>query len=267
MCRECGYSRTNFVSSVSTVRTASNILAIVAFCALCALASAACAASARRPGSTTAPPGDETATDGGTSVVPDATDTSVQIKDAGTDARAKLSCVEGSTDGGVLDVWVRRESNAVFIVVPALGVHERWLDLATPMRCDGDPRRATPRLTTVCSAQETSFTLDLTVDDGVLVATSSTREYGGRRTEPAMGPTRLPCGAHVVFHGLTFRDPRWTRFASPCLSKCLDRTELCVRPCAARHTGNDDELTPEGVACMQRCNEAEATCMEKCPPG
>ncbi len=188
--------------------------------------------------------------------------------EAGSDAGTRTkACMEGSTDGGALDVWVRREGKAIFIVVPMLGLHERWLDLDVPMRCDGDPRRATPRLTTVCSAQETSFALDLTVEDGALLAGSTTREYGGRRTDPAMRPVRLPCGARLVFHGLTFRDPKWKRFGSPCLSACLDRSEACTKPCVARFTNTEDELTDEGAACMQSCTEAEATCMERCPPG
>lgn len=193
-------------------------------------------------------------------------DAETRPEDSGTDARRR-GCIEGETDGGVFDVWVRREENAVFIAIPAIGVHEKWLDLSVPMRCDGDPRRATPRLTTVCSASETSFTLDLTVDDGVLVATSSWKEYGPKRSQLAMNPVGVPCGARVVFHGLTYRNPRWTRFGSPCLSKCLDRTEACAKPCTARFTGPEDELTPEGIECMRACNEAEATCMEKCPPG
>ncbi len=188
--------------------------------------------------------------------------------DAGSDAgRVKTSCIEGSTDGGALDVWVRREGKTIFLDVPELAVHEKWLDFDTPLRCDGDPRRAPPRLTTVCRASETSFTLDLTVEDSALFAADTTKEYGRRRTLPLMPPRQLPCGAHVVFHGLTFRDPKWKRFGSPCISTCLDRSETFTRPCAARFTNADDDLTDEGASCMRRCTEAEATCMEHCPPG
>lgn len=205
------------------------------------------------------PPGSET---------PATADAAPHEADAGGDAaRVKPTCVEGWSDGGALDAWVRREAKTIFLDVPALAVHEKWLELDTPLRCDGDPRRATPRLTTVCSAQETSFTLDLTVEDGALITAATTREYGGKRTTPLMQPRRLPCGAHVVFHGLTFRDPKWKRLGSPCISTCLDRSEACARPCAARFTNADEDLTAEGAACMQRCTEAEATCMEHCPPG
>ena len=75
------------------------------------------------------------------------------------------------------------------------------------------------------------------------------------------------CGARVIFHGLIYRDPRWTRYGSQCVSACFDRSEACERTCALRHTDANDELTEEGALRIQHCREAEAKCMERCPPG
>ena len=76
---------------------------------------------------------------------------------------------------------------------------------------------------------------------------------------------RLPCGALLRLQPLEFRDPMWKPgFGHPCGHQCRSRDAGCQDACYDAWADDYGELSPRGIACIERCDAQNLKCISYC---
>jgi hypothetical protein len=192
--------------------------------------------------------------------------------------------VDAGPEAGLIDVELRREPRLtttgdlqgfVSLVVRKASaghlsskdvlLHKAWVDLASRLQCRSTVYRAAQRLTATCGTAASEFTFKANVEGEQVLFTEESSSTDGRTGPSEFAPAvPVPCGARVVFHELSFRDPGWIRMGDECSVGCRDRHWLCEHPCQENLTDTDGTLTDAGLACDQKCTERSTACESKC---
>jgi hypothetical protein len=194
------------------------------------------------------------------------------------DAAPSEPVCSAGVDGGVIDVFIKREVlpatperekavQGVVMTAPSLHLRIELVTFEAPMSCRTVIRAAAQRMTAYCTFSPGSVSWELHRERNRLIFDSEDREVATptRRSE-LHPPETLPCGSRVVFHHFKWRDPKWSAFGSPCSHACADKNADCEQPCITNLTDESGELTDAGTKCADACKAAHDKCRSRCPP-
>lgn len=210
-----------------------------------------------RPASATAPAVD---------AAPEAAPSVAAVSDASVEAAPPCADV----DGGAVDVFVRivvdgKKRHAIY-EVPSAGARGEIFPIEAPANCRTRIFRAAQRMIVSCTFSPGSYVVEVARKNGNVEIDSLPQSGGidGPIAGYHLATVRLACGAHLVLHGATWRDPKWSRFGSDCESRCIDKYEVCDDPCWEKETDEQAQLTEKGRACDDACSAVRTACLSRC---
>ncbi len=153
------------------------------------------------------------------------------------------------------DLWLE-------LVVPRLGI---TLPLAEGLGYVHALPNAAPAQSLLISGHWMEHGLQVVVsrEGDTLRVTSESGGYGDHDPEHTVGRYWLPCGATLDPKPAFARSALWFAMGDDC-DACGDRQSLCSIACLTKHGDAGSVLSPDGVACLERCEKTSALCATAC---
>jgi len=189
------------------------------------------------------------------------------------------SSVPCTADAGVIDIFAKKEllpakpperdkpMVAIVLSAPALGLRVELQQLFAPASCTTTIYARAEKLSLSCTfSPSTTTQVARRVQDRLVFEESHYEMAAPPMNREYHPPVDIPCGARLVFHPVTYRDPKWAAFGSPCTTACYDKKHACADPCITNLTDEKGEPTEAGSKCLERCEDALSKCTARCPP-